>query len=353
MERGSHFSRLTRFLIASASLGVTILVVQHFAGFINTIIVAIILGILFVPMANKLQARGLGKGLALTLTMATVVAIMVGLFLFFLYSIARLGDAIPQYAAEMDQLIIEIEAYAASLGLTLSETQTMLSLLDPSELVDFFGGLVNTLLSILSDGLTVLLTLAFLLVGASTFSKRSQDMINNGNPGMARLYKFNSDIRHYVIITNNVGMAAGAINTVLLLVVGVDFAILWGVLSWLLSYIPFIGFFLALIPPTLLALLEFGWPTAIFVLVAYVLINSAIDDIIKPRMMGRGLDLAPVMVFVSVVFWGLILGPLGGILAVPVTVGIKQLVLEPDPDNRWIAELISGHQEPEEEPGDS
>ena len=76
-------------------------------------------------------------------------------------------------------------------------------------------------------------------------------------------------------------------------------------------------------------------------LIAYIVINSLIDDVLKPKMMGEGLDLTPVMVLTSVIFWGLILGPLGGILAVPVTLGIKQLVLEPDPENRWLAELIS------------
>ena len=93
--------------------------------------------------------------------------------------------------------------------------------------------------------------------------------------------------------------------------------------------------------PALLAFLEFGWPAALVVVIAYVLINSAMDDVIKPRIMGEGLDLAPVVVFISVIFWGLILGPLGGILAVPATLAIKQLLLEPDPQSHWIADMMS------------
>ena len=135
----------------------------------------------------------------------------------------------------------------------------------------------------------------------------------------------------------------------MLYVIGVDFALLWGVLSYLLSYIPYIGFVLALIPPALLALLEFGWPTALFIIIAYILINSLIDDVIKPKLMGAGLDLAPVIVFVSVIFWGMILGPLGGLLALPMTLAIKELILEADPDNRWIAELIGDNNEGEAE----
>jgi predicted PurR-regulated permease PerM len=137
------------------------------------------------------------------------------------------------------------------------------------------------------------------------------------------------------------GMLVGLVNTIVLALIGVDFAILWDVLSWLLSYIPFIGFFLAMIPPALLALLEFGWPAALLVVGAYVLINSAMDDVIKPRIMGEGLDLTPVVVFLSVIFWGLILGPLGGILAVPATLAIKQLLLEADPQYSWIPDMMS------------
>jgi predicted PurR-regulated permease PerM len=96
-----------------------------------------------------------------------------------------------------------------------------------------------------------------------------------------------------------------------------------------------------MIPPALLALLEFGWPAALLVVIAYVLINSAMDDVIKPRIMGEGLDLAPIIVFISVIFWGLILGPLGGILAVPATLAFKQLILEADPQSVWIADMMS------------
>jgi predicted PurR-regulated permease PerM len=190
--------------------------------------------------------------------------------------------------------------------------------------------------------------LAFLLVGAKTFNAKTNRLIDAGNPGFNRLYKLNQDIRRYIVITNNMGMLVGLVNSILLTLIGVDFAILWGVLSWLLSYIPFVGFFLAMIPPALLAFLEFGWPAALVVVIAYILINSAMDDVIKPRIMGEGLDLAPIIVFISVIFWGLILGPLGGILAVPATLAIRQLILEADPQTLWIADLISAKEVPQE-----
>jgi len=215
-----------------------------------------------------------------------------------------------------------------------------MGLVQPGQLVGLFAQFFSAVSGVLSDGLTVLLMLAFSLIGASSFSARARQLAENGHPNLGRLFQFNQDIRHYLFITNNVGLAAAAINTVLLLVVGVDFALLWGVLSYLLSYVPYVGFVLALVPPVVLALLEFGWPTAVFILIAYFVINSAIDEVVKPRLLGQGLDLAPVVVFVSVILWGLILGPLGGLLAVPMTLAVKQLLIEPDPDNDWLAHLM-------------
>lgn len=341
MNNDAHFSQLTRFLIGTASLGITLFAVSAYGAFINTIIVALILGIVFTPFMVRLTKKRFPHWLALLTTMVTVVGIMVGLFLFFLYSLAQLNTAVPVYAAELEHLNEQVFDFFESIGADVEDLDSLAALIEPTELIDFVTELLSTLVGILSDGITVLLILAFLLVGASGFAAKTERLIHNGNPGLKRLYKFNNDIRHYIIITNNVGLAAGAINAIFLTIIGVDFAILWGVLSWLLSYIPMVGFILALIPPLLLGLLEFGWVTALVILVGFIAINSAIDDFIKPKMMGEGLDIAPVMVFISVVFWGLILGPLGAILAVPVTVGIKQLVLEPDPDNYWIAELIS------------
>ncbi|MFO7680079.1 MAG: AI-2E family transporter [Chloroflexota bacterium] len=321
-------------------MAVTLVFVRTFADFIVTIVVALVLAILLTPFLGWLQRKGMPKALAFILTMAVVVALMVFLFLFFVLSLSQLGAAIPVYAAELEDLKLQIQALLATAGIELADSQSMMNLMQPGQIVDLFARLFSAVSGVLSDGLTVLLMLAFTLIGASSFSARARQLMDEGHPGLGRLFQFNQDIRHYLFITNNVGLAAAAINTALLLVVGVDFALLWGVLSYLLSYVPYVGFVLALVPPVVLALLEFGWPTAVFVFIAYFVINSAIDEVVKPRLLGQGLDLAPVIVFVSVILWGLILGPLGGLLAVPVTLAIKQLLIESDPDNRWLARLI-------------
>ncbi len=349
MKKLNNFSQTNRFVIGAFSLGGLLLIIQHFADFAVTMIVGLIVAILFIPFLNWMKKKGVPKTAAFFITLATVLLLMASLLFFLFYSLNSLNTAIPVYAAEMDDLQAQIESTLISLGMDPSETESLVSLVDPSQLLDLVGQMLASMAGILADGVTVMLMLAFLLIGASGFSKKAEQMIAQGNDGLNRLFQFNADIRHYVLITNNVGLAAAAFNTVMLYAIGVDFALLWGVLSYLLSYIPYIGFVLALIPPALLALLEFGWPTALFIIIAYILINSLIDDVIKPKLMGAGLDLAPVIVFVSVIFWGMILGPLGGLLALPMTLAIKELILEADPDNRWIAELLGDNDEDEAE----
>jgi predicted PurR-regulated permease PerM len=284
--------------------------------------------------------------------MLIVVLIIIGLLFFLIYSFNQLNETIPLYAEEFEALVDNFQERFAELNPDSVAADSLSELIDPTKLLEVVGLFLAGLVDILSDAIVVLLILAFLLVGSKTFNAKTELLIDSGNPGFKRLYKYNQDIRRYIVITNNMGMLVGLVNTIILALIGVDFAILWGVLSWLLSYIPFIGFFLAMIPPAILALLEFGWPAALLVIVAYVLINSAMDDVIKPRIMGEGLDLAPVVVFISVIFWGLILGPLGGILAVPATLAIKQLLLEPDPQSQWIADMMSAKEVAADDDGD-
>jgi predicted PurR-regulated permease PerM len=125
---------------------------------------------------------------------------------------------------------------------------------------------------------------------------------------------------------------------------------MWGVLALLLNFIPTIGIWIAMIPPIILALLEFGLTKALIVLVGYLLIDALIENVAKPKFLGEGLNLAPVTIILSLIFWAAVLGPLGALLAVPLTLAVKELVLAADEDSRWLAELMSSKRDTPEEP---
>jgi predicted PurR-regulated permease PerM len=124
---------------------------------------------------------------------------------------------------------------------------------------------------------------------------------------------------------------------------GVDYYLLWGLLAFLLNYIPTIGSFFALLPPALLALIQFGIVEAIVVVIVFVIINTLIGNIIEPRFMGKGLGLSTLVVFLSLIFWGWVLGPVGMLLSVPLTITIK-IALDSSEETRWLAILLGSEE---------
>jgi predicted PurR-regulated permease PerM len=138
-------------------------------------------------------------------------------------------------------------------------------------------------------------------------------------PTIGRVTALTEDVRKYMTILTGVNLLVGLGNTVFLLILGVDYAVLWGLLAWFMGYIPSIGFWIALIPPVLMAYAQYGLPQALVVLIAYVVINGGVQNFVQPKLMGQSLRISPVVVFVGLFIWGYLLGGIGAILAVPMT----------------------------------
>jgi len=165
--------------------------------------------------------------------------------------------------------------------------------------------------------------------------------LGSDNRLLGELQDINFGVRQYIVIKSWTGLLAAAANTVVLFALGVDFALLWGLLAFLLNYIPSVGFIIALVPPFILALVQYGIGKALIVLAAYIIITVITDNIIAPRAMGRGLDLSPLAVFVSLVFWAWVLGLVGALMAVPLLLMTKIFLARFD-ETRWLAAAISG-----------
>jgi predicted PurR-regulated permease PerM len=179
-----------------------------------------------------------------------------------------------------------------------------------------------------------------MLLEALGFPAKVRHALPPDNPLKARMTHYGRDVRRYIWITTWVGMLAALVEVFLLLALNVDFALLWGILSWLMSYIPSIGYILALIPPLVLALLQHGWQTALIVLVGYFVINFVTDQFVKPRFYGEGLNISILWVFLSLVFWGWLLGPVGALLGIPLTMMVKRVLLEGSEDTQWLAGMM-------------
>ena len=330
-----------RVLLAIALVGLALAFLRVSADMINSLILSWIIVLVASPLLHWLLSKRVPKGLSFALTLIAILAVFVGFALLLVIAADRLVEAIPTYATAYEDLIASIQATLVGLGIDTNDAQTIIEFLNPTKLVEFAAGFLSGLIGTISGVILVVLLVIFLLLDAINAPTKLLREIKSGNKYLQRFFTTSQSLREYVYMTTVVGLVTGVIDTIWFLILGVDFAILWGILAFLLSYIPSLGFWLAAIPPTILALLESGPATAALVFLGIVLINGFAENVVKPKYMGEGLNLSPFMIVFSVIFWAAILGPLGAILGVPITLMFKELVLEADDQNRWIARLMS------------
>jgi len=180
------------------------------------------------------------------------------------------------------------------------------------------------------------LTVTFMLMEISQFTTKIERSNTNG---LARLIEISDKIKHYILLKASTSAATGLSIVILLQVFGIHYAVLWGLLAFVLNFIPNIGSIIAAVPAVLMAIVQYSPTTALWIMLGYLIVNLLIGSIIEPRVLGRGLGLSTLVVFLSLIFWGWLLGPIGMLLSVPLTIMIK-IALQTQPDTKWIATLL-------------
>lgn len=263
--------------------------------------------------------------LAFVLTLLAIFAVLGFLALVMIIAVERLAVLMPTYTVEIDSFQDGVIDFLTGLGLGQSNASNTAQLIDPGAALDFYAGLLGAVAETFSNVILVFTAIIFLLLEAADMPSKMAKEAATGNTYNRRLAEFSTDLRRYISITTWIGLATGAFDTLFFIIMGVPLPLLWGLLAFLLSYIPVIGFWLAAVPPTILAYLESGPLAAIVVFFGIVIINGLADEGLKPKFMGVGLDLAPFMVIMSVTFWTAILGPLGAILGCRILYPSKSL----------------------------
>ena len=352
MSNEAQFSKTLRFLIGLAALGIAVVTMQTYAWLLNSVFLGVIIAVVSVPMLYWLRRKGLSGGLALVITLLVLTLLAIAFALFFVGSVNRLVEAVPSYVEQTESLKVTMEGTLAGLGIDTTGVRAVLDLMDPARLLSLIAEALARLAESISNLVVVVLVVAFLLAESLGLPAKVQRQLRLGHTQLVSVSLYIRDLRRYVVITTQLGAFTGLAATILLLILGVDLPVLWGVLTFLLSFIPTVGLFLAMIPPALLALLEFGLVKALLVIAGYLLIDAMVENVVKPKFLGENLDMAPVVIILSLIFWAAILGPMGALLAVPLTMAIKQLVLETDEQARWLAELMGAGADDGEAAGD-
>ncbi len=328
----ASFARVLFFLAATV---VVLVGVRLAAPVLNPILFAIVFGLLCAPVYGWLLRR-LPTGLALLAMFVGLLIIIVGLFVLLSASISRFTGRLSFYTQQLNGQLGDLQGLLDRLGLSgvdLSEA------VNSSALVGTIGAVLSGVGGFLSSLFLILMIMLFLLSEGSAMMDRLRASVAQDNPQVARLAVIGQSVVLQFGLRAIVNLVTAAGITLLLLLLGVDFPLLWGVLTFFLSFVPYVGLVIAVAPAVLLALAEFGLGRAILVIVAVVVVNVLAENVLSPVLMGRGLDLSPTVVFLSFIFWAWLLGGPGAFLALPLTLFVA-IMLGSFPETRWLASLM-------------
>ncbi len=336
-------------LLGMTGLLVSVLALQQFASILAPVLLALILVIGVHPLTGILRRRGVPMWLAVTVTLIAVLALVLGLAAALALSVARLATILPTYQDSFNQLVDDLRSALASLGVGRDQVLAALDQISFSSIASVLGGVLAGLAGTFSNLLFLLFVVAFMALDAVGFSGRLSRARRQRAEVVGALDTFVHGTRSYLLVSTVFGLIVAAIDTGFLWLVGVPLPLLWGLLAFITNYIPNVGFIVGLIPPALLALLEGGPRLMAIVIVAYSVINFIIQSIIQPKFVSDAVNLSLSLTFLSLVFWAFVIGSLGAVLAIPLTLLAKALLLDVDPSTRWISSLIVGGLVPPEE----
>ena len=345
-------SRLPRGLIlvlAVAGMLVAALAIQQFAGIAAPVLLALVLVIAVHPLTGMLRRRGLPMWLAKTITLIAVLGLIVGLAAAVALSIARLATILPEYEDDFAELVANLRTWLASLGVGQAEVQAVLDQISLGKIAELAADILAGLAATFSNLLFLLFVIAFMAIDAAGFASRLSRARRQRPEIVGALDTFVTGSRRYLAVATVFGLIVAVVDVAFLWLVGVPLAVLWGLLAFITNYIPNVGFVIGLIPPALLALLEGGPRLMIIVIVAYSVINFVIQSIIQPKFVSDAVNISLTVTFLSLVFWTFVIGPIGAILAVPLTLLVKSLLLDVDPSTRWMSSLLEGGPAPPED----
>lgn len=303
------------------------------------VLLAIFIAIISAPPLIWLENRGLPTFLALLVVILGILGFGLVLVSLVGTSLNEFQTQIPFYEQRLDHLFQTVNSFASKHGIDL-QISDIASAINPESVARTVGNVVNEVGSLVANAFLIFLIVIFILFELSTLPGKLESIFANSAASIHQLSKLKSSVQRYVVIKSITSLATGILVWILLTVLDVDFAVLWATLALFLNFVPNIGSIIAAVPAILVALLQIGAPTAAWTAVGYVVINNVIGNIVEPRLAGRQLGLSPLVVFLSLVFWGWILGPVGMFLSVPLTMMVR-LIAEISENTRWLAVLLS------------
>lgn len=290
------------------------------------------------PLALWLRGRGAPVWVGATATLLLDVLVVAAVMALLGASVNEFQARLPQYTAKLVSTSAALSAWLHTKGLEVSPT-SLYRIADPASLVGVVGSTLTSLAAMFSELVLVLLVVFFVLLELSTFREKLRVILSDADESLVRVMQSVREVQRYLLIKTVLSVLTGALSGVLLAALAVDFTIILALFAFFLNYIPNLGMLISLVPAAIIALVERGPGTALAVIVGYAVIHLVIGSIVEPRVLGRTMGLSPLVVLLSMIFWGWLWGPTGALLSVPLTMILK-LTLSKNRQLRWIAVLL-------------
>lgn len=330
-----------RFLLIATCLVVVTAGLRAAAPVLLPFFLALFLATLSLPLLIWFRGKRVPTTVAVLLTILSNVAALAAIALIVGNSLETFTQEAPKYADRLEQMAAAIASWLERRGIHIPPGIAR-DVINPGAVLNLVGSTVNSLASVLSNFVLVVLTVIFILFEITQFPEKLRLALGDQHRGQGNFTKITLEVQRYLGVKTITSLATGIAVGLWVAILGIDFPILWGLIAFLFNYIPNIGSILAAVPALLLALVQFGPWTAMLAGIGYVAVNVTIGYFVEPPLMGRTLGLSTLVIFLSLVFWGWLWGPVGMLLSVPLTM-VAKITLENSNDFRWVAILLAAN----------
>jgi len=327
-------------VLSGAGLVISVAGIRELGWMIGPVMLALMLVVAVSPVQGWMLRRGLPRWLATITVILILYAVLLTLVGILGVSVAQLAGLLPGYSEQAGQLLTAVQDQLARWGVGSAQINDFVGQIDLGRVTDILTTVLSSLTSTATTLFFLLATLLFMGLDAAGFPGRLARMAGDRPAVVEALQSFARGTRRYLVVSSLFGAVCSLLDVLALTWLTVPLPLLWGVLAFITNYIPNVGFFVGLVPPALLALLDGGWREMVLVIAAYMVINVLIQTVIQPKFVGDVVGLSVTVTFLATAFWAWALGPLGALLAIPLTLLTKALLIDVDPGTRWIDALI-------------
>ena len=337
-KTGSPFVNIAALIIIIAGM-------IYAKTIITPIMLALFISIVCEQPISWLEKRRLPRWLALLIVLIGMIFLFSGFAFLIGETVSSFSGNLSKYESTLTDLSNSFIQFLNAKGYNIHQDQ-IFNLIQPAKILEFTAGALNTLISMMGNTFLIFLIILFTLMEFSSFAIKAKAILLGSDKSLAYFSIILQNIRHYLGIKTLICLLTGILVYVALLIIGVDYPLLWALIAGLMNYIPNIGSIMAAVPAVLFALIQLGLGGAIWTLASFMVVNNVLGNFIEPRIMGKGLGLSTLVVFLSLLFWGFIFGTVGMFLSVPFTMTIK-IILEQNENTKWIALLLGTPSEAE------